>query len=125
MKMFGNAALNWQPFVITINTRQMFLHKFKHQERVKMGNCWKNVLSLTSIENNSITLIFPGWKKVLRLALQILDSREGLGIGEVVFSVFGGCSFLAPSLSEHSLPRMLVFGKYFMLVVVKSLNRKD
>lgn len=87
MKKFGNAALNWQPFVITINSRQMFLHKFKHPERVKTGNCWENVLSLTTIENNSITLIFPGWKKVLRLALQILDSREDLGIGEVVFSV--------------------------------------
>lgn len=45
---------------------------------------------------------FSGWKKVLILALQILDSREGVGTWESgVFSVWR--LFLSGSLTEYAL----------------------
>lgn len=105
------------------------LYKSVHQERVKKEKCWKDMLSLSTTMNIQrhhfdIFPFFPGWKKVLRLALQILDSREGFGTWEGgVFSVWR--LLLSGSLTEYALffPKMLVFGKYF--VVVKSLNRKD
>ena len=66
---------------------------------------------------------FPGWRKVLRFALQILDFKKGVGIWEGVFSVFGGVApFWLLDQVCTLFPRMLVFGKYFM--VMKSLNRK-
>lgn len=130
IKNLGNAALNWQPFVIALNTRQMlFLHRFIHQERVKKGKFWKNVLSPSTTVNIrlhhfNIFPFFPGWKKVLRLALQILDSREGVGTWEGgVFQCLEIAPFWLLDRVCTLFPRMLVFGKYF--VVVKSLNRKD
>lgn len=85
----------------------LFLHKFIYQERVKKGKCWKNVLSLSTtvniqVHHFDIFPFFPGWKKVLRLALQILDSREGVGTWEGgVFSVWR--LLLSGSLTEYAL----------------------
>ena len=77
MKQLGNAALSWQSFVITLSTRRMFLHKFTQQERVKKGNCWKNLLSLNTTENNSITLRFFLFSR-LEEGTQISITNPGL-----------------------------------------------
>lgn len=90
MKKFVNAALNWQPFVITIKPGKWFCTNSNTKKELRQETAGKNVLPLTTIEN---TLIFPGWKKVLGLALQILDSREGLGLERWCFQCLEVASF--------------------------------
>lgn len=128
MKNLRNAALNWQPFVTTISTRQMFLHKFIHQGRVKKRRYWKNVLSLRTYSwvTNTFyifTFFFKMEKGTQSSITNLEFPRGSWKLGRRCFQCLGVAPFWLLERVCTLFPRMLVFGKYFM--VVKNLKRKD